>query len=86
MISIQLENRYVGIKSRGCYETPGLTCLRAAHMDLEGLVMDREVRYVSLPTTFHRGIPDCISGTSIFFRESGTLKCTKVDLLNLREQ
>lgn len=39
-----VENRFIGLKSRGCYETPGLTCLRAAHMDLEGLVMDREVR------------------------------------------
>jgi argininosuccinate synthase len=34
----------VGLKSRGCYETPGLTCLRSAHIDLEGLVLDREVR------------------------------------------
>ncbi|KAF2460732.1 argininosuccinate synthase [Lineolata rhizophorae] len=39
-----VENRFIGLKSRGCYETPGLTCLRAAHVDLEGLVMDREVR------------------------------------------
>ena len=39
-----VENRFIGIKSRGCYETPGLTMLRAAHIDLEGLVMDREVR------------------------------------------
>lgn len=39
-----VENRFIGIKSRGCYETPGLTCLRAAHMDLEGLTLDREVR------------------------------------------
>lgn len=39
-----VENRFIGLKSRGCYETPGLTCLRAAHLDLEGLVMDREVR------------------------------------------
>ncbi|KAI9851801.1 MAG: argininosuccinate synthetase [Thelocarpon superellum] len=39
-----VENRFIGIKSRGCYETPGLTCLRAAHLDLEGLVLDREVR------------------------------------------
>lgn len=39
-----VENRFIGLKSRGCYETPGLTCLRAAHMDLEGLVLDREVR------------------------------------------
>jgi argininosuccinate synthase len=39
-----VENRFIGLKSRGCYETPGLTCLRAAHGDLEGLVLDREVR------------------------------------------
>ncbi|CAI7584356.1 unnamed protein product [Penicillium bialowiezense] len=39
-----VENRFIGIKSRGCYETPGLTALRSAHIDLEGLVMDREVR------------------------------------------
>lgn len=38
-----VENRYVGIKSRGVYETPGLTILRAAHMDIEGGAMDREV-------------------------------------------
>ena len=39
-----VENRFIGLKSRGCYETPGLTMLRGAHVDLEGLVMDREVR------------------------------------------
>lgn len=39
-----VENRFIGIKSRGCYETPGLTLLRSAHIDLEGLVLDREVR------------------------------------------
>ncbi|KAI9655688.1 MAG: argininosuccinate synthetase [Alyxoria varia] len=39
-----VENRFIGLKSRGCYETPGLTMLRAAHIDLEGLVLDREVR------------------------------------------
>lgn len=39
-----VENRFIGIKSRGCYETPGLTILRSAHIDLEGLVLDREVR------------------------------------------
>jgi argininosuccinate synthase len=38
-----VENRFVGIKSRGVYETPGGTILLQAHMDLEGLVMDREV-------------------------------------------
>lgn len=39
-----VENRFIGLKSRGCYETPGLTILRSAHMDLEGLTLDREVR------------------------------------------
>lgn len=38
-----VENRFVGIKSRGVYETPGATILRIAHMDIEGIAMDREV-------------------------------------------
>lgn len=38
-----VENRYVGMKSRGCYETPGGTILMAAHLDLELLTLDREV-------------------------------------------
>lgn len=39
-----VENRFIGVKSRGCYETPGATILRAAHMDIEGLTLDRNVR------------------------------------------
>jgi len=39
-----VENRHIGLKSRGCYETPGLTILRTAHIDIEGLTLDREVR------------------------------------------
>ena len=39
-----VENRFIGVKSRGCYESPGATILRKAHMDLEGLVVDRNVR------------------------------------------
>lgn len=38
-----VENRFVGIKSRGVYETPAATVLHIAHMDLEGIAMDREV-------------------------------------------
>lgn len=38
-----VENRFVGIKSRGVYETPGGAILHAAHLDLEGIAMDREV-------------------------------------------
>ncbi|CAM9457359.1 unnamed protein product, partial [Choristocarpus tenellus] len=35
--------RFVGIKSRGVYETPAGTLLRVAHIDLEGLCLDKEV-------------------------------------------
>jgi argininosuccinate synthase len=38
-----VENRFVGIKSRGIYETPGGTILHIAHKDIEGVAMDREV-------------------------------------------
>ena len=38
-----VEDRYVGIKSRGIYETPGGTILYIAHRDIEGIAMDREV-------------------------------------------
>ena len=38
-----VENRFVGIKSRGVYETPGGEILYKAHRDLEGLTLDREV-------------------------------------------
>ena len=38
-----VENRFVGMKSRGVYETPGGTILRRAHRDLETITLDREV-------------------------------------------
>lgn len=38
-----VENRFIGIKSRGIYETPGATILIEAHKDIEGIAMDREV-------------------------------------------
>ncbi len=41
-----VENRYVGMKSRGVYETPGGTVLVAAHRALESLVLDREVMHL----------------------------------------
>ncbi|HHU87897.1 MAG: argininosuccinate synthase [Sphaerochaetaceae bacterium] len=41
-----VENRYVGIKSRGVYETPGGTILWHAHRDLEGICMDKEVMHL----------------------------------------
>lgn len=41
-----VENRFVGIKSRGIYETPGGTILHRALRDLEGIAMDREVQHL----------------------------------------
>ena len=41
-----VENRYIGIKSRGVYETPGAAILRVAHLDLEGVAMDKEVTHI----------------------------------------
>ncbi|XP_062604934.1 argininosuccinate synthase-like [Saccostrea cucullata] len=41
-----VENRFIGMKSRGLYETPGGTILLAAHMDIELFTLDREVRKI----------------------------------------
>ena len=41
-----VENRYLGLKSRGCYETPGGTVLMAAHRVVESLTLDREVAHL----------------------------------------
>ncbi len=40
-----VENRFVGMKSRGCYETPGGTLITTAHRELEALTLDREVAH-----------------------------------------
>jgi len=51
-----VENRFVGMKSRGVYETPGGTLLHAAHRDLETVTVDREVMHLrdSLIPTYAR--------------------------------
>ncbi|GAB1235526.1 argininosuccinate synthase [Ferrigenium sp. UT5] len=41
-----VENRYVGMKSRGCYETPGGTILLKAHRAMESITLDREVAHL----------------------------------------
>ena len=41
-----VENRYIGMKSRGCYETPGGTILLTAHRAMESLTLDREVAHL----------------------------------------
>jgi argininosuccinate synthase len=40
-----VENRFVGMKSRGCYETPGGTLIYAAHRELEALTLDRQTMH-----------------------------------------
>ncbi|KAG5993389.1 hypothetical protein E4U52_001997 [Claviceps spartinae] len=39
-----VENRFIGLKSRGCYDSPAMTILRLAHISIEGLVLDGRVR------------------------------------------
>lgn len=53
-----VENRYIGMKSRGIYETPGGTILRHAHLDIETYTLDREVRKIKqqLSVTFSEQI------------------------------
>jgi argininosuccinate synthase len=53
-----VENRFVGMKSRGVYETPGVTILQAAHRALESITMDREVMRLrdSLGTRFAEAV------------------------------
>ena len=41
-----VENRYVGMKARGCYETPGGTILLKAHRAMESITLDREVMHL----------------------------------------
>ena len=45
MYKRQVENRFIGIKSRGVYETPGATILLAAHRAVESITLDREVAH-----------------------------------------
>ena len=53
-----VENRFVGMKSRGVYETPGVTILQAAHRAIESITMDREVMRLrdSLGTKFAESV------------------------------
>ena len=54
-----VENRVVGMKSRGVYETPGGTILMEAHRQLEELVLDRAttVSYTHLTAAQTKGLP-----------------------------
>ena len=56
-----VENRYVGIKSRGCYETPGGTIYYKAHKAMESITLDREVLHLKedLTNRYSRLIYNC---------------------------
>ena len=65
-----VENRYVGMKSRGCYETPGGTIMLRAHRAIESITLDREVahlkddlmpRYASLIYNGYRWSPERVA-------------------------
>ena len=55
-----VENRYVGMKSRGCYETPGGTIMLKAHRAIESITLDRELmpKYASLIYTGYWWSPE----------------------------
>src|SRR5256712_8473862 len=53
-----VENRFVGMKSRGVYETPGVTILQAAHRALESITLDREV--VRLRDSLNVKFAECV--------------------------
>ncbi|KAL4216719.1 Adenylosuccinate synthetase [Mactra antiquata] len=87
-----VENRFIGMKSRGIYETPGGEILLAAHIDLEVFTLDREVRKIKrdLDAKFaeqvYRGFwfspeceftRDCISSSQKYVDGTVTLKIYK---------
>ena len=53
-----VENRFVGMKSRGVYETPGVTILQVAHRALESITLDREVMH--LRDSLGVGFAECV--------------------------
>jgi len=69
-------NRFIGVKSRGCYESPGATILGAAHIDMEGLTPDRNVR--ALRDQFVTVELGCVLYNGHFFtRERGFIPSQK---------
>lgn len=67
-----VENRFVGMKSRGVYETPGVTILHAAHRALESITLDREV--MRLRDSLGTKIAECIYYGFWFSPEFALLK------------
>ena len=67
-----VENRYVGMKSRGCYETPAGTIMLRAHRAMESLTLDREVAHLKdeLMPKYAELIYNCLLYTSPSPRDS----------------
>ena len=68
-----VENRFVGMKSRGVYETPGGTVLRTAHMAMESITLDREVMH--LRDSLSRSMPNCLLRLLVFTRNE---RCCRI--------
>ena len=66
-----VENRVVGMKSRGVYETPGGTILMEAHKQLEELVLDRATMEAKKDTG-QQDVP------RLYTKENGSLRCVKL--------
>ncbi|MEP6922612.1 MAG: argininosuccinate synthase [bacterium] len=71
-----VENRFVGMKSRGVYETPGVTILQAAHRALESITIDREVMH--LRDSLNVKFTECIY-YGFWFAPEFELMCKMID-------
>ncbi|KAF0322687.1 argininosuccinate synthase [Colletotrichum asianum] len=67
-----VENRFIGLKSRGCYDSPAMTILRPAHISIEGLVLDGRV--ISLRNTMSQQWSELIYQGAYFSPERAFLQ------------
>ncbi|KAI8245434.1 Argininosuccinate synthase [Colletotrichum sp. SAR 10_99] len=67
-----VENRFIGLKSRGCYDSPAMTILRLAHISIEGLVLDGRV--ISLRNTMSQQWSELIYQGAYFSPERAFLQ------------
>ncbi|KAJ5004328.1 Argininosuccinate synthase [Colletotrichum sp. SAR 10_66] len=67
-----VENRFIGLKSRGCYDSPAMTILRLAHISIEGLVLDGRV--ISLRNTMSQQWSEFIYQGAYFSPERAFLQ------------
>ncbi|CAI0650538.1 unnamed protein product [Colletotrichum noveboracense] len=67
-----VENRFIGLKSRGCYDSPAMTILRLAHISIEGLVLDGRV--ISLRNTMSQQWSELVYQGAYFSPERAFLQ------------